>query len=185
MRYLLWLALALASCMPGAVPERPEPSHRQQKLLQASYDEVWKAARTTVDEAQLSITDADESEGALRASMRRRSRSGEGLERELSRVAELSKARQLGLGQLAEYVVVYTVEVRRAEDDRTGLDVSTEITAVDQQIVFLPPGIYRAIPRNFDVPSKGVLERQFVEQIASHLLLSEEMLYSLGVLGRE
>jgi hypothetical protein len=184
-RYLLWLALALASCMPRAVPERPEPSHRQQKLLQASYDEVWKAARVTVDEAQWSVTDVDEAEGALRASMRRRARSGEALERELTRVAELSKARRLGLGPLAEYVVVYTVEVRRAADDRTGLDVSTEIVAVDHQVVFLPPGIYRAIPRNFPVPSKGVLERQFVERLAAHLLLSEEMLYSLGVLGRD
>jgi hypothetical protein len=35
------------------------------------------------------------------------------------------------------------------------------------------------------VPSKGVLERQLVEQIADHLLLSEEMLYSLGVLGHD
>jgi hypothetical protein len=171
--------------MPRAMPERPEPSHRQQKLLQAPYDEVWKAAHAAVDEAQWSVTDADEAEGEIRASLRRRSRSGEGLERELARVADLGKARQLGLGPLAEYVVMYTIEVRRAEEDRTGLDVSTEIVAVDQQVVLLPPGILHAIPRNFPVPSKGVLERQLVERIAEHLLLSEEMLYSLGVLGRD
>jgi hypothetical protein len=171
--------------MPRALPERPEPSHRQQKLLQAPYDHVWNAARATLEEAQWSVTEADEAEGALQASVRRRSRSGEGLERELARVADLSKARQLGLGPLAEYLVMYTIEVRRAEDDRTGLDVSTEIIAVDQQVVLLPPGILHAIPRNFPVPSKGVLERQLVERIAEHLLLSEEMLYSLGALGRD
>ena len=60
-----------------------------------------------------------------------------------------------------------------------------EIIAVDQQVVLLPPGILHAIPRNFPVPSKGVLERQLVERIAEHLLLSEEMLYSLGALGRD
>jgi len=39
------------------------------------------------------------------------------------------------------------------------------------------------MPRSFEVPSTGVLERSLVEQIAARLLLSEEMLYSLGTLG--
>ncbi len=186
MAYLLCLALALASCLPTPLPELPEPTHRQQKLFQASYDEVWKAALATVEETNLRIVSEDQSQGTLQAGAHKRARSGtEGLEREVTRIADVQKARQRGLGPVAEYAVEYTVEVRSASDDRTGLDVSTAITAIDHQVIILPPGIAHVVPRSFEVPSKGVLERHLVEQIAAHLLLSEEMLYSLGTLGRD
>jgi hypothetical protein len=183
--YLLCLALLLASCLPKPLPELPEPTHRQQKLFQASFDDVWKAAHTTVEESQMRITEDDEAQGTLQAAMHRSAQRAnpEGLEREVTRVAELHKARQHGLGRVAEYAVEYTVEVHPGSDDRTGLDVSTAITAIDYQVIIVPPGIAHAVPRSFEVPSKGVLERHLVEQIASRLLLSEEMLYSLGTLG--
>ena len=184
MPYLFGLALLLASCLPKPLPQLPEPTHRQQKLFQASFDEVWKAALAAVEESSLKITEEDQAQGTLQAALHRRSRSGpEGLEREVTRIAEIQKARQRGLGRVAEYGVEYTVEVRPASDDRTGLDVSTSITAIDHQVIILPPGIAHVMPRSFEVPSTGVLERSLVEQIAARLLLSEEMLYSLGTLG--
>jgi hypothetical protein len=185
--YLICLALLLASCLPKPLPELPEPTHRQQKLFQASFDETWKAAHATVEESLMRITEDDAAQGTLHAAMHRSAQrtSPQGLEREVTRIAELHKARQHGLGRVAEYAVEYTVEVHPGGDDRTGLNVSTEITAIDYQLIILPPGIAHAVPRSFEVPSKGVLERHFVEQIAAHLLLSEEMLYSLGTLGRD
>ena len=152
--------------------------------VQASFDEVWKAALAAVEESSLRITEEDEAQGTLQAALHRRSRSEpEGLEREVTRIAEIRKARQRGLGRVAEYAVEYMVEVHPASDDRTSLDVSTSITAIDHQVIILPPGIAHVMPRSFEVPSKGVLERSLVEQIAARLLLSEEMLYSLGTLG--
>ena len=186
MRHLVLLVLAFASCMSTAGPRLPEPTHRQQKLFQARPDEVWKAARAAVEEAHLPIAADDEAQGTLRVWMRKSARSRpEELERELARIANVEKARERGLGRLAEYLVEYTVEVHPVGDDRTGLDVSTEITAVHHEAIVVPPGIVHIVPRNFPVPSRGVLERQLVEQIGARLLLSEEMLYSLGVLGRD
>jgi hypothetical protein len=141
--YLLCLAFLLASCLPKPLPALPEPTRRQQKLFQASFDEVWKAAHATVEESLMRITEDDEAQGTFQAAMHRNAQrtSPEGLEREVTRVAELHKARQRGLGRVAEYAVEYTVEVHPASDDRTGLDVSTAITATDYQIIIVPPGI--------------------------------------------
>src|SRR4029453_3270914 len=67
--YLLCLALLLVSCLPKPLPELPDPTRRQQKLFQASFDEVWKAAHATVEESLMRITEDDEAQGTLQAAM--------------------------------------------------------------------------------------------------------------------
>jgi hypothetical protein len=173
--------------MRSAVPERPEVSHRQQKLVRADFDEVWRAAHDAVANSPLHVTADDEAEGTMQLSTRKiaRGRSGT-LERDLVRIADVEKARRLGLRRLSEYTVDYTVAVARLGEQETRLEVATQITAVDSsEVVMIAPGIVQVVPRTFEVPSKGVLERDLVSQIAEHLFLSEEMLYTIGALGRE
>jgi len=182
------LALFLASsCMPSAGPERPEVSHRQQKLIRADFGEVWRAAHDAIANTPLRVTEDDETEGTIHLWARKTARSrSDALERELVRIADVEKARRLGLARLSEYQLDYTVGVARLGEQETRLEVSTRITAVDRsEVIVIPPGIAQVIPRNFDVPSRGILEHELVSQIAERLFLSEEMLYSLGVLGRE
>lgn len=74
----------------------------------------------------------------------------------------------------------------RLDDAETRLDVSTRITAVDRSEAFVVvPGLVQVLPRSFDVPSKGVLERELVDGVGTRLFVAEEMLYYLGVLGRD
>jgi hypothetical protein len=102
------------------------------------------------------------------------------------RIADVEKARRLGLEHLSEYSLDYSVAVARLGEQETRLEVSTQITAVDRsEVMMIAPGIVQVIPRTFDVPSKGILERDLVAQIAERLFLSEEMLYTIGALGRE
>ncbi|MBI2963641.1 MAG: hypothetical protein HYY35_07785 [Deltaproteobacteria bacterium] len=187
MAALLVLLALLCSCLPSSGPQRPEPSRRQQRLLKATSPEVWRATHAVIDEQRLTIADEDEREGRIHLTRRRTSRvRPEEIERELRRIAELDKARRMGLQRLSEYLVEYAIEVARLGDDETRFDVSTRITAVDRSEAFIAgPGLVQVIPRSFDVPSNGVLERELVDSIGSRLYLGEEMLYCLGVLGRE
>jgi hypothetical protein len=173
--------------MPSAAPERPEVSHRQQKLVRADFGEVWRAAHDAIANTPLRLTADDEAEGTMHLSTRKAARSrSDAVERELVRIADVEKARRLGLARLSEYLVDYTVAVARLGEQETRLEVSTQITAVDHsEVIMIAPGIAQVIPRTFDVPSKGILERDLVSRIAEHLFLSEEMLYTIGALGRE
>lgn len=187
MVYIVLLVLLASSCMPSAGPALPEVSHRQQKLFHASFGEVWRATHGAIEYTRLHVAQDDEAEGTIRLSMRRKASSRpEDLERELMRLADIDKARRGGLQRLSEYLLDYTVAVARLDEQQTRLEVSTQITAVDRsEVLMIAPGIAQVIPRTFEVPSKGILERDLVAQIAERLFLSEEMLYSLGVLGRE
>jgi hypothetical protein len=173
--------------MPSALPERPEISRRQQKLVRADFGEVWRAAHDAVANTHLRVTEDDEAEGTLHLWTRKTARGrSDTLERELVRIADVEKARRLGLRRLSEYTLDYTVAITRLGEEETRLEVSTRITAVDRsEVMMIAPGIAQVIPRTFDVPSKGVLERDLVSQIAEYLFLSEEMLYTIGALGRE
>ena len=187
MVYVLLVLVLASSCIPSAGPERPEVSHRQQKLVRADFGEVWRAAHDAIANTSLRVTEDDEAEGTMHLWTRRTARSrSDALEREIVRIADLEKARRLGLGRLSEYMLDYTVAVARLGEQETRLEVSTRITAVDRsEVMMIGPGIAQVIPRTFDVPSKGVLERDLVSQIAEYLFLSEEMLYTIGALGRE
>jgi hypothetical protein len=183
----LLLLLLLASCLPSAGPALPERQHRQQRLVRASFADTWRAVRAAVGDRRLRVTEEDESVGVLRADLRRRRRSNqEEIEQDLLRVAEVEDAKRRGLQVVSEYVTDYTIEVAHVDDEETRLEVSTRITAVDRsEAILVGPGFVQVIPRNFDVPSKGVLERELVRGIGDHLFISEEMLYYLGMLGRD
>ena len=187
MAYIVLALLLASSCMPSAGPQLPEVSHRQQKQVRASFGEVWRATHGAIEDTHLRVTEDDETEGTIHLWSRKTARSRpEELERELMRIAEIDEARRRGLERLSEYLLDYTVAVAPLGEQETRLEVSTLITAVDRsEVIMIAPGIAHVIPRTFEVPSKGILERDLVERIAERLFLSEEMLYSLGVLGRE
>jgi hypothetical protein len=184
---VLLVLLLVSSCTPSAGPARPEVSHRQQKLVRADFGEVWRAAHDAIANTNLHVTEDDEAQGTIHLWARKAARSRpDALERELVRIADVEKARRLGLERLSEYLLDYTIAVARLGEQETRLEVSTQITAVDRsEVMMIAPGIVQVIPRTFDVPSKGILERDLVAQIAERLFLSEEMLYTIGALGRE
>lgn len=156
--------------------------------MKASFADVWRALHAAIEnDDRLRAEEEDEKEGTLSAGMRRvADRRPEEFGRELLRIADIEKARRAGLRQVSEYTVEYTVNVGRLTELETRLEITTRITAVDRsEMVFMPPGILQVIPRNFDLPSRGLLEREFVSRVAEHLFLGEEMLYYLGELGRE
>jgi len=185
--YVVLVLLLAASCMPSAVPELPQISHRQQKLVRADFGEVWRAAHGAIADTHLRVTEDDEAQGTIHLwAQKRAGARPEVLERELVAIADVEKARRLGLQRLSEYLLDYTVEVARLGEQETRLEVSTRITAVDRsEVIMIAPGIAQVIPRTFDVPSKGILERDLFSKIAERLFLSEEMLYTIGALGRE
>lgn len=157
--------------------------------MKASFAEVWGALHAAIEEdGRLGADDEDEKEGTLSAGMRvaGRGRRPEEFGRELLRIADIEKARRAGLRGVSEYTVDYIVNVGRMTERETRLEIATRITAVDRsEMVYMPPGIVQVIPRNFDLPSRGVLEREFVSRVVEHLFLAEEMLYYLVELGRE
>jgi hypothetical protein len=183
----LLLFLLLASCLPSALPELPEPQHRQQRLLRASFAEAWGAVRAAVDDSPLRVTEADEGDGVLHAGLRRRRRTDrDELVRDLRRFAEIEDARRRGLRDVSEYSVDYTIELARVGDEDTRLEVSTRITVVDRsEAILVGPGFVQVIPRSFDVSSNGVLERELVSGVGGRLFIAEEMLYYFGTLGRD
>jgi len=181
------LVMSLASCVPSTGPVPPEPQHRQQRLLRASFAEAWHAARAAVGGSRLRVTEENEGGGVLRANLRRRRRTDrDELARDLLRVAAVEDARRRGLRDVSEYSVDYTIELARIGDEETRLEVSTHITAVDRsEAILVGPGFVQVIPRSFDVPSNGVLERELVNGIGGLLFISEELLYYFGTLGRD
>jgi len=86
---------------------------------------------------------------------------------------------------LTEYVVEYDLSFTRMEDDATRLEVATRIAVIDKSEAMIIGGMVTVIPRRFDVPSKGVLEKELMLAIGSRLFVAEEMLYSFGLLGRD
>ena len=155
--------------------------------MRASFADTWRAVRAVVGDWRLRVTEEDESAGVLRADLRRRRRSDrEELQRDLQRIAEIEDAKRHGLQVVSEYAIDYAIELAHVDDEETRLEVSTRITAVDRsEAILVGPGFVQVIPRNFDVPSKGVLERELVSGIGGRLFISEEMLYYFGVLGRD
>ena len=127
MVYIVLFLLLASSCMPSALPKLPEVSHRQQRLVRASFGEVWRATHGAIADTHLSITEDDEAGGTIHLSVRRTARSRpEELERELARIAEIDKARQQGLQRLSEYLLDYTVAVARLGEQETRLEKEVE-----------------------------------------------------------
>ena len=183
---LLVLLLLASGCMPSAGPERPEVSHKQQRLLRVEFREAWTAAHAAIAETPLRITADDENQGTMTLFLRRIARlRADELERDLTRIADLSAARNRGLEVLTEYVVEYDLSFTRMEDDATRLEVATRIAVIDKSEAMIIGGMVTVIPRRFDVPSKGVLEKELMLAIGSRLFVAEEMLYSFGLLGRD
>ena len=183
---LLVLLLLASGCMPSAGPERPEISHKQQRLLRVGFREAWTAAHAAIGETPLRITVDDETQGTMTLFLRRiaRMRADE-LTRELTRIADLSAARNRGLDALTEYIVEYDLSFSRMDDDATRLEVATRIVVIDKSEAMVLGGMVTVIPRRFEVPSKGVLEKELMLLIGSRLCVAEEMLYSFGILGRD
>jgi hypothetical protein len=107
------------------------------------------------------------------------------LTRELTRIADLSAARNRGLDALTEYIVEYDLSFSRMDDDATRLEVATRIVVIDKSEAMVLGGMVTVIPRRFEVPSKGVLEKELMLLIGGRLCDAEEMLYSFGILGRD
>jgi hypothetical protein len=183
---LLVVLLLASGCLPSAGPERPEVSHRQQRLLRVDFGEAWTAAHAAIEETPLHITVDDESQGTMTLFLRRTARrSADELVKELTRIADVSAARNRGLQSLNEYTVEYDLSFTRMEDDATRLEIGTRIAVIDKSEAIVIGGLVTVIPRLFDVPSKGVLEKELMLAIGSRLFLAEEMLYSFGLLGRD
>jgi hypothetical protein len=180
------LLLVASGCMPSAGPERPEVSRKQQRLLRVDFREAWTAAHRAIGETPLRITVDDESEGTMTLILRRTARLRvDELERELTRIADISAARNRGLETLTEYIVEYDLSFTRMDADATRLEVAARIAVIDKSEAMVLAGMITVIPRRFDVPSKGVLEKELTLAIGSRLFVAEEMLYSFGLLGRD
>jgi uncharacterized lipoprotein len=63
--YTVLVLLLASSCMPSAGPELPEVSNRQQRLVRASFGEVWRATPGAIEDTHLRVTEDDEAEGTI------------------------------------------------------------------------------------------------------------------------
>src|SRR5262245_55488444 len=69
-------------------------------------------------------------------------------------------------------------------DAGTRVTVRSTLEAVDRsEMSGFGPGLFQAILRHVEVPSRGVVERELMHRLASGLFTSEEMLLVLGEPG--
>lgn len=187
---VLALSVAVASCLPFPGPIEPEqPPPVALKLLRSGRDAVWNAAVAELEERGYEIDSAAREDGTIEARQLdrvRTMRQAEEIRREVARIADLEAARRRGLTVISELHVQPKLEIADAGERATRLWVTCRIRVIDRsQGMVLAPGIVHVIPQSFELPSKGVVERELLRRIGHRLFLGEEMLYYMGELGRD
>jgi hypothetical protein len=150
------------------------------RLVQEPPERLWPVLITAVEAAGYRIQRADHERRVLVTGVRQ---FGPDATRRLGEIADLAEARRAGLRRPTDLFVTYCVFVLPA-DAASRLKVTSRIQVVDRsQATFFGPGLWPVVPRSVELPSRGVVEREFVRQVASELLTSEEMLLQLGEPG--
>src|SRR2546427_6534351 len=186
MRRALPLALAAlaTSCGPlhrSAPDPKAHVRGEHYRVIHEPADRLWRDILRGLEEEGLGVARADRANQTIRTAPRRYTER-EDLKK-LGDIADLSAARDAGLGRATEYAVTYTLFLLPAGEADTSLKITSTIEAVDRNEAILLPGVFEVIPRHIELPSRGVVERELLRRLAASLFTAQEMLFGLGEPG--
>jgi hypothetical protein len=152
------------------------------RIVQEPFDRLWPAVLEALPAEGVRVAHADRARGAIATRAVRYT--GPDVHRQLADIADLSRARREGLTRVSELAVTYYLLLAPAGDAGTRLNVRSSIDAIDRsETFFFGPGLFEILPRHFEVPSRGVAERELLRRLVANLFTTEEMLFLLGEPG--
>ena len=152
------------------------------RVIHEPVDRLWPQVLRGLEAEGLRVARAERAHRTIQTAGRRYTSRDE--VRKLGDIADLSAARAAGLARATEYVVTYTLFLLPAGEADTSLKITSTIEAIDRsEALFLGPGVFDVIPRHIEVPSRGVVERDFLRRLAASLFTAEEMLFVFGEPG--
>ena len=180
--------LALALLVGCGALRGPEPDPKEhvrgehQRILQEPIDRLWPAILDALPGEGLAIAHADRTRGAIATSPLRLS--GRDVPKRLAEIGDLSRARSAGLQRVSELQVTYYLLLASRGDAGTTLRIRSAIDAIDRSdAVLAGAGVFQVVPRHFEVPSRGVVERELMHRLVAGLFSAEETLFLLGEPG--
>ena len=184
--FLLLALVLLSSCLRLSAPPEERPPRTADRLVKASFAEIWAATRQVLEQENLPVTE-DEKEGVLTSHLVRRAKlRDQDFGKELLRIADLDEGRRHGMRGVDEYTIDYHIQIVNLDEDQSKLTIAAKIVAVDRsEVVYMGFGVLQVIPRYFELPSTGASERDLSWKIGHEIFAGEEMLYYMGELGRD
>jgi len=137
--------------------------------LDAPPDRVREAAISSLEEDGFKISGARRSTGDVTARRARVVKYTDGKSdaaADLQRIAKVDPNWQADVSSLSEYYVTVTVAMRPAENDKTLVKVSAQITGANRRRG------RRGAPMPVPIESNGVLEKELVDHIQNRLTSS-------------
>ena len=183
---LAGIALAvLVGCAAVRGPELDPTEHvrgEHQRLLQEPIERLWPAILEGLRAEGLDVAHEDRGRGAIATSALRMN--GRDVPKRLAEIGDLSRARSAGLQRVSELRVTYFLLLMPRGDAGTSLRIRSAIDAVDRSdALFAGAGVFQVVPRHFEVPSRGVVERELMRRLVGGLFSAEETLFLLGEPG--
>ncbi|HYR97326.1 MAG TPA: hypothetical protein VEM57_11345 [Candidatus Binatus sp.] len=180
------LALAvLAGCAAVRGPELDPKEHvrgEHQRVLQEPIERLWPEIVDALPAEGLHVAHADRARGVIATSALRLA--GREVPKRLAEIGDLARARSAGLQRVSELAVTYYLLLAPRGDAGTSLRIRSAIEAIDRSdSLFLGAGVFQVVPRHFDVPSRGVVERELMRRLVGGLFSAEETLFVLGEPG--
>jgi len=177
--------LAIALALGCGVRRELDPTEsirgEKRRLVQVPYETLWPTILHVLPDEGIPLAGSDAKDGTVTTRPVRYT--GGEVTHRLAEIADLSRARQEGLGRASEVQVTYYVLVARAGDGATMLRIRSTIEAIQRTPLFFGPGLFDIVPHRMEVPSRGVVEQELLRRIAGGVYTAEEMLLMLGELG--
>jgi hypothetical protein len=176
---------ALVGCGAVRGPELDPKEHvrgEHQRVLQEPIDRLWPAVLDALPGEGLEVARADRARGAIATDPIRLS--GREVPKRLAEIGDVARARSAGLQRVSELRVTYYLLLAPRGDAGTSLRIRSAIDAIDRSdAAFFGSGVFQVVPRHFEVPSRGVVERELMRRLVAGLFSAEETLYLLGEPG--
>jgi hypothetical protein len=176
---------ALVGCGAVRGPELDPEEHvrgEHQRVLQEPMDRLWPALLDALPGEGLEVAHADRGRGAIATDPVRLS--GRDVPKRLAEIGDLGRARSAGLQRVSELQVTYYLLLSPRGEAGTSLRIRSAIDAIDRSdAILLGSGVMQVVPRHFEVPSRGVVERDLMRRLVAGLFTAEETLFLLGEPG--
>jgi hypothetical protein len=176
---------AVVGCGPAHGPVLDPAEHvrgEHHRILREPIDRLWPAVLGALRGEGLEVAHADRRRGAIATDPLRLS--GRDAPKRLAEIGDLGRARRAGLQRVSELRVRYSLLLAARGEAGTSLRIRSAIEAIDRnEAAWLGPGLFQVVPRRFDVPSRGVVERELMRRLVAALFTAEETLFLLGEPG--
>jgi hypothetical protein len=180
---LVLVGAALLGCTAVRDPALDPKEHvrgEHHRLLREPVEQVWGLVVAALEADGLRVVRRDPRQGVITTAPARYAERD--VVRRLREIGDLSAVGG-SRARVSELRVAYYLLVAPAGAD-TSLRIRSRIEAEERSHgLLLGPGIFQVIPHRFEVPSRGVVERELMRRLAANLFTAEEMLFLLGEPG--